>query len=70
MDILWRRRSRVSQANHLKGCIKKLPGSSLVGEGREEGWVGGGRGWEESRVAWWGGGVQVLNHRMASTEKV
>ena len=68
MDILWIRRSRVSKAKHLKGCIKKLPGSSLV--------LGGG-GWERQgglvgegivREARWV--VQVLNHRKASTEKV
>lgn len=56
MDILWRRRSRVSKAKHLKGCIKKLPVSSLVGGGKQGGLVGG--------------GVQVSNHRKASTEKV
>ena len=61
MDILWRRRSRVSKAKHLKGCIKKLLESSLVGGGggREVGWAGGGRGWEGSRVGWSAGGVQV-----------
>ena len=60
MDILWRRRSRVSKDKHLEGCIKTLRGSSLVGgggQGREAGWVGG-------------EGVQVLKHRKASTEKV
>ena len=59
MDILWRRRSRVSKDKHLEGCIKTLRGSSLVGGGggREAGWVGG-------------EGVQVLKHRKASTEKV
>lgn len=51
MDILWRRRSRVSKAKHLKGCIKKLPVSSLVG-----GWGGGGV--EGSRVGWWGEGFR------------
>ena len=61
MDILWRRRSRVSKDKHLEECIKTLQGSSLVGGGggggREAGWVGG-------------EGVQVLKHRKASTEKV
>ena len=33
MDILWRRRSRVSKDKHLEGCIKTLRGSSLVGGG-------------------------------------
>lgn len=63
MDILWRRRSRVSKAKHLKGCIKKLPVSSLVG-----GWGGGGGGGKQGGLV--GGGVQVSNHRKASTEKV
>lgn len=60
MDILWRRRSRVSKDKHLEECIKTLQGSSLVGgggRGREAGWVGG-------------EGVQVLKHRKTSTEKV
>lgn len=62
VDILWRRRSRVSKDKHLEGCIKTLRGSSLVGGG------GGGRGRE---AGWVGGeGVQVLKHRKASTEKV
>lgn len=55
MDILWRRRSRVSKARHLKGCIKKLPGSSLVGQGggwREAGWANGGGGREAGWVGW------------------
>ena len=60
MDILWRRRSRVSKDKHLEGCIKTLRGSSLVGgSGQREG----------SRVVC-GEGVQVLKHRKASTEKV
>lgn len=33
VDILWRRRSRVSKDKHLEGCIKTLRGSSLVGGG-------------------------------------
>ena len=41
MDILWRRRSRVSKDKHLEGCIKTLRGSSLVGGG--EGWAEGGK---------------------------
>lgn len=43
MDILWRRRSRVSKDKHLKGCIKTLRGSSLVegGGGAEGGKQGG-----------------------------
>ena len=64
MDILWRRRSRVSKDKHLEECIKTLQGSSLVGGGggggREAWWVGGGGG----------EGGQVLKHRKASTEKV
>lgn len=42
MDILWRRRSRVSKDKHLEGCIKTLRGSSLVGGGGE-GWAEGGK---------------------------
>ena len=41
MDILWRRRSRVSKDKHLEGCIKTLRGSSLVGGGAEGGKQGG-----------------------------
>lgn len=42
MDILWRRRSRVSKDKHLEGCIKTLRGSSLVGGGGAEGGKQGG----------------------------
>ena len=45
MDILWRRRSRVSKDKHLEGCIKTLRGSSLVGGGG-----GGGGGGEAGGV--------------------
>lgn len=41
VDILWRRRSRVSKDKHLEGCIKTLRGSSLVGGGG--GWAEGGK---------------------------
>lgn len=60
MDILWRRRSRVSKDKHLEGCIKTLRGSSLVGGG----------GQREGSMVVCGEGVQVLKHRKASTEKV
>ena len=59
-----RRRSRVSKATHLKGCIKKLPVSILVrgGGGGKQGGLVRGRGsgvkpqkgfhWKSMKISW------------------